>query len=379
MSDIRLADPTPVQLLAEDGTLTEHPVFSQYIEALDDEVLRELYRHMVLERRFDAEATSLQRQGMLALWVPALGQEAAQIGAIAALEQTDRVFPTYREHAMALYRGITPEELMGTFRATRHTGWDPHAFNFNAYSVVLASQVMHAAGWAMGIKQDVATGTLGEGRPDDELVLACLGDGATSQGDAHESMVFASSYELPMLYFIQNNHWAISVPQETQSRVPLAHRAAGYGFEGMRVDGNDVLATFAVTRYMAEQIRAGSGPKLVEAVTYRIGAHTTADDPTKYRTSEELDAWKSRDPIARYRTWLESRSIIDAAYTEQVDQEAAELAKQLRIAVRSMESVQLERVFDTVYAEPHRQVETEKAWLKDYEAGFAEEEEGADT
>lgn len=182
MSDIRLADPTPVQLLAEDGTLTEHPIFSKYIEDLDEEILRELYRHMVLERRFDTEATSLQRQGLLALWVPALGQEAAQIGAIAALEPTDRVFPTYREHAMALYRGITPEELMGTFRATRHTGWDPHAYNFNAYSVVLASQVMHAAGWGMGIKQDVATGTLAEGRPENELVLACLGDGATSQG-----------------------------------------------------------------------------------------------------------------------------------------------------------------------------------------------------
>lgn len=373
MSEIQLADPIPVQLLAEDGTLTEHPIFSRYIENLDEEVLRELYRHMVLERRFDAEATSLQRQGMLALWVPALGQEAAQIGAIAALATTDRVFPTYREHAMALYRGITPEELMGTFRATRHGGWDPHAYEFNSYSVVLASQVMHAAGWAMGIKQDQATGSLNDGRPEDEIVLACLGDGATSQGDAHESMVFASSYQLPMLYFIQNNHWAISVPQETQSRVPLAHRAAGYGFEGMRVDGNDVLATFAVTQYMAEKIRSGSGPKLVEAVTYRIGAHTTADDPTKYRSQAELDSWKSKDPIARYRTWLESTSVIDADFTDRVEQEAAALAKELRAAVHSMESLPLEQVFDTVYAEPHRQVEVEKAWLKEYEAGFAEE------
>lgn len=160
--------------------------------------------------------------------------------------------------------------------------------------------------------------------------------------------------------------------------MPLAHRAAGYGFEGLRVDGNDVLATFAVTRYMAEQIRSGSGPKLVEAVTYRIGAHTTADDPTKYRSKEELEVWKSRDPIARYRAWLESTSVIDAAFTDKVDQEAAELAKQLRKAVHTMEPVQLERVFDTVYAEPHRQVEMEKAWLKDYEAGFAEEGQVAD-
>ncbi|TLP78970.1 thiamine pyrophosphate-dependent dehydrogenase E1 component subunit alpha [Nesterenkonia sphaerica] len=373
-----LADPVPVQLLAEDGTFTEHPTFSRYIEGLDDETLRELYRHMVLERRFDTEATSLQRQGMLALWVPALGQEAAQTGVIAALQPTDRVFPTYREHAMALYRGVKPEELMGMFRAATHTGWDPHKYNFNGYSVVLASQVMHAVGWAMGIKQDLATGALDEGRAEDELVVACLGDGATSQGDAHESMVFASSYELPVLYFIQNNQWAISVPQHTQSRVPLAHRAAGYGFEGLRVDGNDVLATYAVTQYMAEQIRAGAGPKLVEAVTYRIGAHTTADDPTKYRTQEELEAWKRRDPILRYRTWLEAQSILTAEATEQVDQEAAALAKDLRAAVHSLEPIPLERIFDTVYAEPHRQVEVEKAWLKDYEAGFAEEGQVSD-
>lgn len=378
MSDVQLADPVPVQLLAEDGTLTEHPTFSPYIEGLDDEALRELYRHMVLERRFDTEATSLQRQGMLALWVPALGQEAAQTGAIVALDSTDRVFPTYREHAMALYRGIKPEELLGMFRATRHTGWNPHTYNFGGYSVVLASQVMHAAGWAMGIKHDVATGALDEGRADNEIVLACLGDGATSQGDAHESMVFASSYQLPVLYFIQNNHWAISVPQQTQSRVPLAHRAAGYGFEGIRVDGNDVLATYAVTQYMAEQIRAGAGPKLIEAVTYRMGAHTTADDPTKYRTQEELETWKRRDPIARYRTWLEAQSVLDAETTQQVDQEAAVLAKDLRTAVQAMETMPLERVFDTVYAEPHRQVEVEKAWLKDYEAGFAEEGQVAD-
>ncbi|WP_238385160.1 thiamine pyrophosphate-dependent enzyme [Nesterenkonia muleiensis] len=373
MNDFQLADPVPVQLLREDGTLSEHPQFSSYVEDLEDEVLRELYRHMVVERRFDAEATSLQRQGQLALWVPALGQEAAQIGVIAALRSSDRVFPTYREHAMALYRGISPEELMGTFRATRHSGWDPHTYDFNGYSVVLATQTLHAAGWAMGITQDVATGSLPEGRAADEVVLACLGDGATSQGDAHESMVFASSYQLPVLYFIQNNHWAISVPQKTQSRTPLAHRAAGYGFEGIRVDGNDVLATYAVSRYMTEQIRAGGGPKLVEAVTYRMGAHTTADDPTKYRSREELEEWKSRDPISRYRSWLLTGSKVDQEYVDQVDQEAADLASDLRTAVLAMEPMDLERVFDTVYAEPHRQVEVEKSWLKDYEAGFAEE------
>ncbi len=362
----------PVQLLSPDGTLREDERYSPFLEALDDAGLRDLYRHMALERRFDQEATSLQRQGQLALWVPALGQEAAQVGTIAALKPTDRVFPTYREHAMALYRGISAEELMATFRATKHAGWDPHAYNFHGYSIVLAAQTLHAAGWSMAVKQDERLGLRARDKAADEIVLACLGDGASSQGDVHESMVFASSYELPLLYFIQNNHWAISVPTATQSRHPLVHRADGYGFEGVRVDGNDVLASYAVAAEMAVQIRNGSGPKLIESVTYRIGAHTTADDPTKYRSDDEVQAWAAKDPVTRFRSWLESGDRADQAYFTQVQEEAEELATELRRAVLAMESIDIERVFDTVYAEPHRQVEVEKAWLKDYEAGFAE-------
>ncbi|WP_258934743.1 thiamine pyrophosphate-dependent enzyme [Nesterenkonia pannonica] len=227
---------------------------------------------------------------------PATGQEAAQIGTIAALKSTDMVFPTYREHAMALYRGISAEEMMTLFRATAHSGWDPNAYNFNLYAIVLASQALHATGWAMGIQQDLRLDAVPRDRAADEIVLACLGDGASSQGDIHESMVFASSYELPLLYLIQNNHWAISVPSRTQSRAPLAHRAAGYGFEGIRVDGNDVLASYAAAAACADSIRAGSGPKLIESVTYRIGAHTTADDPTKYRPASEVEEWSAKDP-----------------------------------------------------------------------------------
>ncbi len=363
-----------MQLLTENGELREDEVYSRYVEELDDAALRDLYRHMALERRVDAEATSLQRQGQLALWAPALGQEAAQVGTIAALKPTDRVFPTYREHAMALYRGISPEELMATFRAARHTGWDPHTYHFNNYAVVLASQTLHAAGWAMGIVQDQRTGTLDPDQPADEIVLACLGDGASSQGDAHESMVFASSYQLPLLYFIQNNHWAISVPSSTQSPAPLVRRAYGYGFTGVQVDGNDVLASYAVARHCAEQIREGSGPQLIESITYRLGAHTTADDPTKYRSAEEVEVWRAKDPIARCRSWLQAEQKADETFFEETDAEADELAAELRRAVLEMEPIDLERVFDTVYAEPHRQVEVEKAWLKDYEAGFAEEE-----
>ncbi|WP_022872141.1 thiamine pyrophosphate-dependent enzyme [Nesterenkonia alba] len=364
-----------VQLLAEDGTLSTHELYSRHLEGLDDAGFRALYRHMALERRFDAEATSLQRQGQLALWAPALGQEATQVGTIAALKSTDRVFPTYREHAMALYRGISPEELIVLFRAAAHTGWDPNTYNFNSYAIVLASQTLHATGWAMGIQQDLRSGTLPRDKAEDEIVLACLGDGASSQGDVHESMVFAASYRLPMLYFIQNNHWAISVPSSTQSRAPLAHRAAGYGFEGVRVDGNDVLASYAVAAEMAEQIRSGAGPKLIESVTYRLGAHTTADDPTKYRSAEEVASWEARDPLHRYRQWLTSEGKADEGFFDEVDAEAKDVAADLRRAVAEIEPIDIERVFDTVYTEPHRQVEADRAWLKDYEAGFAEDDD----
>lgn len=364
----------PIQLLTPDGKLAENEVYSPYIASLSAEKLRELYRHMAMERRLDAEATSLQRQGQLALWAPALGQEAAQVGTVAALKSSDMVFPTYREHAMALYRGISPAELLTTFRATRHSGWDPRQHNFQVYTLVLAAQTLHAAGWAMGINQDLRMGSVPRDRAEDEIVVACIGDGATSEGDVHESMVFASSYELPLLYFIQNNHWAISVPTRTQSRGPLVNRALGYGFEGVRVDGNDVLASYAVASKLSGDIRAGKGPKLIESVTYRMGAHTTADDPTKYRSSEELELWQSRDPISRYRTWLSSTGDADESYFEEIDAEAKDMAADMRKAVLALEPIDLERVFDTVYSEPHRQVQNEKAWLKDYEAGFAEDQ-----
>ncbi|GAB3186581.1 thiamine pyrophosphate-dependent enzyme [Nesterenkonia suensis] len=362
----------PIQLLAPDGTLAEHEVYSPYISRLGEQELRDLYRLMARERRMDAEATALQRQGQLALWVPALGQEAAQAGTVSALRPTDMIFPTYREHVMALHRGVRPDQLIALFRATAHSGWDPSEYAMNTYMVVLGAQTLHAAGWAMGIQRDGAAGGSDQGRRSDELVLACFGDGASSQGDVHESMVFAGSYDLPVLYFLQNNHWAISVPSSTQSRGPLAARAGGYGFEGVQVDGNDVLASYAVAAHMAGEVRQGR-PRLIESVTYRMGAHTTADDPTKYRNSEEVEAWKAKDPIDRYRRWLESEDHADETFFAEVDQEAAELAAELRRAVQAHDSVSLEEAMDVVYAEPHRQVETDKLWLKDYEAGFADD------
>lgn len=357
----------PIQLLAPDGSFVEDEMYAPYIRALSDDVLRSMYRSMATARRIDDEATSLQRQGQLELWVPSLGQEAGQAGVITALRDDDMVFPSYREHVMALHRGVTPLQLLRQFRAAAHSGWDPADHAFNVYTVVLGAQTLHAAGWAMGLQRDQAGG-----RAEDELVVACFGDGASSQGDVHESMVFASSYSLPVLYFIQNNHWAISVPSSTQSKHALAMRGRGYGIEGVQVDGNDVLASYAVAAHHAASVRQGH-PQVIEALTYRMGAHTTADDPTKYRTAEEVEQWRAKDPITRYASWLEAQGYADTGWFAEVDAEAKDVAADLRRCVADIAPLELERIFDTVYTEPHRQVETEKAWLKDYEAGFAEE------
>lgn len=287
--------PELVQLLTPEGERVEHPDYSIDLSA---EELRGLYRDMVLTRRFDAEATALQRQGELGLWASLLGQEAAQIGSGRALRDDDYVFPTYREHGVAWCRGVDPTNLLGMFRGVNHGGWDPNSNNFHLYTIVIGSQTLHATGYAMGVAKDGA----------DSAVIAYFGDGASSQGDVAEAFTFSAVYNAPVVFFCQNNQWAISEPTEKQTRVPLYQRAQGFGFPGVRVDGNDVLACLAVTRSALERARRGEGPTLVEAFTYRMGAHTTSDDPTKYRADEERASWEAKDPILRLRTYLERRA-----------------------------------------------------------------------
>src|SRR5689334_17896937 len=285
-----------VQLLTPEGERVTHPDFD--IDITPEE-LRGLYRDMVLIRRVDREANALQRKGQLGIWVPLLGQEAAQIGAGRAMRETDMAFPSYREHGIAWTRGIDPTELLGIFRGTDQGTWDPVEKRFHPYTIVIGNQVLNAAGYAMGQKFD---GKVGD--DDGEATMCFFGDGATSQGDVHEGFVWAAVYDAPLVFFCQNNQWAISEPTERQSRLPLYQRARGYGFPGIRVDGNDVLATLAVTRWALNECRHGNGPILIEAFTYRMDAHTTSDDPTRYRLSDELEAWKLKDPIERVRVNL---------------------------------------------------------------------------
>ena len=258
---------------------------------------------MALVRRVDAEAIALQRQGELGLWPSSLGQEGAQIGAAYAMRPQDYAFPTYREHGVTITRGVDPLRLLAMFRGVDTGSWDVLEHNTYMYSIIIGTQAVQATGYGMGLERD---GLVGSGDPERDAAVVCFfGDGATSQGDLNEGLVFASSYNAPVVFFCSNNQWAISEPIERQSRAPLYRRAAGFGIPGVRVDGNDALAVHAVTTAALERARSGNGPTFIEAYTYRMGAHTTSDDPTKYRLADELEHWRARDPLRRLRAYLE--------------------------------------------------------------------------
>lgn len=353
-----MSHPDTLQLLSPTGERVTPDAAAQlaaHAAELTPSDLRDAYRHMVLTRAFDREATSLQRQGELGLWVPSLGQEAAQVGSAMATPATDMVYPSYREHGVAQVRGLDLRDIIPVFRGTRHGGWDPKALGFHLYTFVIGAHTLHAVGHALGLQQDRRRGI-----DTADAVVVYFGDGATSQGDVNEALVFASSAQAPVLFFLQNNHWAISVPTERQSRFPLANRADGFGIPHLRVDGNDVLAVHAATRFALEHIKAGGGPFFIEAVTYRMGAHTTSDDPTRYRTRAEEDEWRAKDPISRLRTLLEAEGT-EPGFFDAVDGEARELGASVREFTRANTAGEFPEVFEHVYATPNLQVEHERA------------------
>ena len=360
-----------VQLLSPEGVFAptdSAAEFLPYLERLTEDDYRRFYRDMVVVRKFDIEAANLQRQGQLALWVPSHGQEAAQVGSAYATGPQDHVFPSYREHVVGMIRGLDLVDILRMLRGVTLGGWTPEEHgNFHLYALVLASQTLHATGYAMGMQLDGATNT---GNPDtDQAVIVYYGDGASSQGDSNEALVFAASYQTPQVFFLQNNQWAISVPVSRQSRTPLYLRASGFGIPGTQIDGNDVLASYAVTAKSMDDARAGRGPALIEALTYRIGAHTTADDPTKYRDQDELAYWVARDPIIRFRTYLQGLGV-EQQFLDSVDEEAADYAADVRRRALDIRGPGRSIIFDNVYAEPHPLIAEQKAWLERYEASF---------
>ena len=353
-----------VQLLTPEGERVHHP---DYDVDLTDEQYRDLYRDLVLVRRIDVEATALQRQGELGIWAALLGQEAAQVGSGRALRPQDFAFPTYREHGVAWCRGVDPLRLLGLFRGVSNGGWDPQEKRFNLYTIVIGSQTLHATGYAMGVMKDGAVGGA-----DGEAVIAYFGDGASSQGDVNEAFVWASVYGAPVVFFCQNNQWGISTPTAAQTRIPLYQRARGFGFPGVRVDGNDVLASYAVTRKALDDARQGQGPTLVEAFTYRMGAHTTSDDPTRYRLASELEAWKLKDPLERMRSFLYKQQRVDADFFGQLDTDSDALAARIRQGCLEMPDPDPLSMFDEVYDETTPLLQQQRAAQADYLAAFAD-------
>jgi 2-oxoisovalerate dehydrogenase E1 component alpha subunit len=353
-------DDEMVRVLGPDGTLAPGA------DPVDPADLLALHRDMVLVRRLDTEAIALQRQGEMGLWTSLRGQEAAQIGAARALAAQDMVFPSYREHGVAWCRGLEPTALVNVWRGSEPGGWDPHTHNVAPYTIVIGAQTLHAAGYAMGVVRD---GLVGTGDPErDMAVIVFLGDGAMSQGDVSEAFVWAATQALPVVFFCQNNQWAISAPSTIQSTVPLHRRAAGFGFPGVRVDGNDVLACRSVTAEALARARSGGGPTLVEAFTYRMNPHTTSDDTRRYREPAEEARWRELDPITRVRAYLDAAGVDPARFAE-VEEEADKFGARFRADVRAISDVTMGDVFDRVHVTPTPELLDQRADATSWTAG----------
>lgn len=349
-----------VQLVTPEGERHANPTFDPWVADVTDEQLAGLYEDMVVVRRIDVEATALQRQGQLALWPPLLGQEAAQIGSARALREDDFIVPSYRENGVAYCRGIALDDLVRVWRGYAHGSWDPQVHRMAIPAVIIGAQTLHAVGYAVGILKDGA----------DSAAITYFGDGATSQGDTNEAMVFAATYQAPVVFFCQNNHWAISEPVGLQAKQHISERAPGFGIPSMRVDGNDVLAVMAATRVALHRAHTGGGPTYIEAVTYRMGPHTTSDDPTKYRSAEELAEWKAKDPISRLEKYLESRGAMTDELRARVKAKADGVAAEFRAGCIDMPKPEVMSLFDHVQVEANPVLERQRAQYAAYLAGF---------
>jgi 2-oxoisovalerate dehydrogenase E1 component subunit alpha len=336
-----------VRILDPDGTAV-----GDTDVGLDPDALRDALRLLVRARRLDRECLAMQRQGELTVYPPFEGQEAAQIGSALALGADDFVFPSFRELAVAAARGVDVVEYLQYHRGTWHGGaYDALASRFAPICVPVATQIVHAVGWALGAKLDDA-GT---------CAIAYFGDGSASEGDFHEGANIAAVMGAPVVLFCQNNGWAISVPAEEQYAAPIAARAPGYGIPGIRVDGNDLLAVYAVTREAVERAHHGDGPTLIEALTYRIGDHSTADDASRYRDEAGVEAWRARDPIERFRRWMLAAGHADDGFVAACEREAATWVGEIRAAVVALGTPPVDDLFAHAYAEAPATLAGERA------------------
>ena len=361
--DIATDDDDVARLLTPEGERIADRDLDPWVQDIDADALRGLYRDMALVRRIDSEGIALQRQGQLGLWAPCRGQEATQVGTARAFRSDDFDFPSYREIGVNFVRGAQASDFVLAWRGEAHSTYNPYDINTATPQIIIGAQALHAVGYAMGISFD---GT-------DQVAAAYFGDGATSQGDVNEAMVFASSFRAPVVFLCTNNQWAISEPVTVQGRFPIAGRAPGFGIPSMRVDGNDVLACLAAMRWATAHARKGNGPAFIEAVTYRMGPHTTSDDPTRYRDADEVERWGRRDPLARVEALLRAQGEFAADFEADVAAEADRWGADVRAACLGARTKEPIEVFDHVYAEPHVGLDTQRAQFAAYLDGFAEE------
>jgi len=334
-----------LSVLDSDGNLDE-----ALDPALPADDLQRLYRAMLLGRRLDERMVRLQRQGRIGTFAPIKGQEAAQLGSIFALRPTDWMVPSFRETAAMLWRGWPIEKLLLLYSGYLEGGQPAPDQRDLPVCIPVATQMPHAVGLAYGAQY----------RGDDAVVMAYCGDGATSEGDFHEALNFAGVWSVPIVFVVQNNQWAISVPlkKQTHSRT-IAQKALAYGLPGLQVDGNDVLAVHAACREAVGRARAGDGPTLIECVTYRLGVHTTADDPTKYRSTEEVEAWERKDPLTRFGAYLQKKNLLDEGLAEAVDAEIAAAVQRFE-ATGAPDALTM---FDHVYAERPAHLDAQREQL----------------
>ncbi|MFF3630161.1 pyruvate dehydrogenase (acetyl-transferring) E1 component subunit alpha [Streptomyces sp. NPDC002164] len=339
-----LPDPEPYRVLGTDAAGDADPG-----------LLLRLYAELVRGRRYNAQATALTKQGRLAVYPSSTGQEACETAAALVLEDQDWLFPSYRDTLAAVARGLDPVEALTLLRGDRHSGYDPREHRIAPLCTPLATQLPHAVGLAHAARL----------RGDDVVALAMVGDGGTSEGDFHEALNFAAVWRAPVVFFVQNNGFAISVPLAKQTAAPsLAHKAVGYGMPGRLVDGNDAVAVHQVLGEAVARARSGGGPTLVEAVTYRMDAHTNADDATRYRTDSEVEAWRTHDPIQLLERELTERGLLDDGVREEARASAERMAAALRERMNADPVLDPMDLFAHVYAEQTTQLREQAALLR---------------
>ena len=348
-----LPSEAPLQLIDADGRPGGNP---GPLAMPAPDVLLDLHRRMVLGRQVDVQCTALTKQGRLAVYPSSRGQDACEVGAVLALREVDWLFPTYRDTVAILTRGVPAEQALTLLRGDWHCGYDPYQFRVAPQCTPLATNTLHAVGLAHGARL----------RGQDVVALAMLGDGATSEGDTHEALNFAAVWKAPAVFLVQNNGYAISVPLSKQTAAPtLAAKGVGYGIPSLLIDGNDAAAVYAAVRAAVERAAAGGGPTLIEALTYRIEAHTNADDATRYRNADEVQAWLARDPISRLEAYLRSQSLLSDADVTAIAGEADRLAADVRTRMNADVAVDPAELFEHVYARPTAALERQRAALLD--------------